>query len=416
LLRAAHYLTSSGDAAASLALLDTMPAPAAAALRQREAVLRMGALHQLGRLDEAHAAGQQALAWAAPDSRARAEVLATLSTLSHSRGRTREAVAQADAGLSIYTRLGDTIGRARTLFYRGAFSVELGDNTRAEADMRASATLAGQHGNTYLQRMVLYNLASIYSNQSRPGQALAVANEAWPTLAGTPREEIALMFRSMFIECHFQRGEWGAMWEHLEPAAGDVLARAQLLTMLGVANCALEPAAMLGRWDCVAPLVQALEDAKALDDVPVAAEVSLGCAYAALVRGEPDAAAGWLQRVQAAGEAEHPRVRCRALLLRAELAVLGGAGVQALAGIPTDDAAGMNPELRLRALTTRWRAGGLPREDALAALDDPGAHAGAALLLAHALGGEAYRTRRQRLAESLVALPDVQMRFLAAWR
>jgi hypothetical protein len=109
-------------------------------------------------------------------------------------------------------------------------------------------------------------------------------------------------------------------------------------------------------------------------------------------------------------------VRCRARLLRAELAVAGGAGVEALEGIPADDAAGMNPELRLRALATRWRAGGLPREHALAALRDPLAHAGVALRLAQALGGEVYTTHRQRLATSLAAWPEVQQSFLATWR
>jgi hypothetical protein len=120
--------------------------------------------------------------------------------------------------------------------------------------------------------------------------------------------------------------------------------------------------------------------------------------------------------VRPEGEAEHPRVHCRAELLRAELAVLNGAGAEALATLPADDAAGMSPELRLRALLTRWRTGGVPREQALAAVDDPSAHAGVALLLARELGGEVHARHRQRLATGLAAWPEVQGSFLATWR
>ena len=185
---------------------------------------------------------------------------------------------------------------------------------------------------------------------SRPAPALAVLREAWPTLAQAPLEDAAVMYRGLTLECQFQLGEWGPMWASLVPTAEGALAREDVQTMLSVANSVAEPAAMLGQWPCIAPLVQALEDGGALDDVPMAADMILACGSAAMVRGELATAAAWLARVQEAGEAEHPRVHCRAALLRADLGVLQGQGPQALQGLPPDDAPGMNPELRLRAL------------------------------------------------------------------
>jgi tetratricopeptide (TPR) repeat protein len=415
-LRAARFLLDSGQALASMALLETLAPPAPAALRLRWRIERMAALHHAGRVDEAQAEGLQALEAAPTDTRDRAEVLASLAAIEHSCGQFRAAVGHADAGLAIYTRLGDAMGRARALFYRGAFSVELGDTEAGAADMHAAAALAARHGNLYLQRLALYNLASVYSNQTRPDEALAVAREAWPALAAEPRDELALMFRALFIECHHLRGEWGAMWEHLGPAVEQVLACAQPLAMVGVANSALEPAAALGQWDRVLPLVQAL-DARVFDEVASAAEVMVGCTYAALIMGDLSAAAGWLARVPAADRQEQPRVACRTQLLQAELRLAAGAGDELLAALPADDAPGMNAELRLRALSLRCRAGAdeATRARALAALDDPGAHAGAALLLARSLGGSAYALRRQRLADSLAPWPEVQQSFLATW-
>lgn len=415
-LRAARYLLDCGRSQQSVALLHTMEPPHAASLRLRWHIARMSAFRMCGRIEEALAEGDQALQAAAGGSRLRGEVLNSLSAIEQMRGRFHESLAHADAAVAVFTRLGDAIGRASSLFYRGAFAVEAGQLAAGESDLRESAALAGRHGNVHLQRIALYNLASLHSNQSRPEDALAVAREAWPALASAPQNGVALMFRAMFIECHFQRGEWGAMWEHLAPGVRDAVAGAQPITMLGLANCVLEPAAMLGLSAHVQPLVQALEDHGVLSDVPTAAEIILGCVYAALIQGDVGAAAGWLQRVQQAGVSEHPRVHCRAELLRAELALAHGGGPRALATLPADDSPGMNPELRLRALVLRCRAGLVPLEQARAALADPSAHAGVALLLAQALGGEAYQRHRVQRAESLGPWPELQARFLATWR
>lgn len=414
-LAAVDYLSKCGQLPQALAGLDALPMPPVGPARLRWWRLRADVLHQLGRIDEAAVHGEHALQNAPPRSRERAEVLMSLATLAHSDGRMADAVAHADASIALFDWLGDPAGRARAQFYRGITRIDQGDIPAAEADLRATAAAAVQRGNVYLQRLALYNLAAAHSNHSRPAEALAVAHEAWPTLAETPLEEMALVFRSMFIECHFQLGEWGPMWDHLAPAVAGVMDRSAMLRM-SIANCAPEPAALLGRWDLVEPLVQLLDDTGVFDEVPVAAEIALGCAHAARVRGDLAGAAAWLARVHPQGEAEHPRVRCRAALLRVEQALDAGAGPEALHALPADDAPGMSPELRMRALLPRWRAGAVPQEVLLAALEDPSAHVGVALLLARALGGEVEARHRERAAASLAGWPELQRSFVATWR
>jgi DNA-binding SARP family transcriptional activator len=415
LLRSAGYLVQAGRAQEGLAQLQGMAQPKAAALRLRWWSQRMGALQQCGRLDESLADGLKALHAAKPGSAEQADVMARLATTQHSRGHIRDAVAYAEASHSVYSRLGDAQGQARALFYRGVFRLELDEVAAAQADLRACARLAALQGNVFLQRLALYNLACSYSNLSQPAQALEVAGQAWPTLAATPREAIALAFRSMFIECHFQLGQWGPMWEHLVPAVSEVLVRPQMLTVLGVANCAIEPAAVLGQWAQVQPLVQAL-DGPMFENVPAVAEMLLGCVQAALVRGDLAAAAAWLQRVGPPAEQEQARVRCRAEILQVALALALGDASASPASLPADDAPGMSAELRLRALVLRWRLGVLPRDQAIAAAQAPDAHAGVALGLAQTLGGPVYAAQRQRLAEGLAAWPALRESFLATWR
>jgi len=236
---------------------------------------------------------------------------------------------------------------------------------------------------------------------------------------GAGGEEIKVMFRSLFIESHYVRGEWGLVWEHASHALGEVLAIAQPLSMIGVANAALEPLAVLGQWPQALPLVQALAGGL-LDELAGGHEIWLACAQAALLQGDANAAAHWLARLRPLAELEQPRVRCRVLLLRVEQSLAVGQGADALSVLPTDDALGMNDELRLRALALRCAAAARADQPALQArarlaLADPRAHAGAALQLERALGGVGLQTRVGQLAEGLNAWPQVQASFRATW-
>ena len=420
LFRLARYLTFSNRSQAALTLLDTLKPPPDDPQRLRWLLVRIGALHQIGRIDEARADGAQALQLTSATGRDRAQLLASLATIEHAGGRPHVAVARANASVALYLQLDDGLGHARALVYRGCFQSEIGDHAAAETDLRDAATLAARVGNVPLQRVALYNLASNFAVQTRPDETLAAAREGWPLAAGPRVDEFTVMYRSLFIEAHHARGEWGLVWEHATQALDEVLVIGQPLSMIGVANAALEPLAMLGQWPRALALVQALSGGL-MDELAGGDEVWLACAQAALLQGDPLAAVAWLARLRPLADVEQPRVACRMALLRAEQHLASGDVPRALAAVPGDGAPGMNDELRLRALALHCMAGPSPTvlERVRLALTNPQAHAGAALLLeralAHEIGNAALAARVDRLAQGLAAWPEVQASFRAAW-
>jgi DNA-binding SARP family transcriptional activator len=420
LFRMARYLTFSNRAQASLTLLDTLKPPPDDPQRLPWLLVRLGALHQLGRIDEARADGAQALGLTSATGRDRAQLLATLATIEHAGGRPHVGVARANASVALYLQLDDGLGHARALVYRGCFQSEIGEHAAAETDLRDAATLAARFGNVPLQRVALYNLASNFAVQTRPDDALAAAREGWPLAAGPRVDEFTVMYRSLFIESHHARGEWGLVWEHATQALDEVLAIGQPLSMIGVANAALEPLALLGQWPRALALVQALSGGL-VDELAGGDEVWLACAQAALLQGDTTASAAWLARLRPLADVEQPRVACRVALLWAEQHLALGDVPGALAAAPGDDAPGMNAELRLRALALRCLAApsAAVLEKARLALTHPQAHAGAALLLERALASEignaSLAARVNRLAQGLADWPEVQQSFLDTW-
>ncbi len=429
----AYYLSKCGRPQHALEVLDALEnaSPSMApADRQRWLNIRVGVLHELGRIDEALADGAQALALALPASRQRAEALVSLSTAEWSAGRLQAAVEHAGELIVLCLQLGDDLRRARGLLHRGCLLADLGDNRAAEEDLRSAATLAARFGNVFMQRLALYNLGSNYSAQTRADDVLAVAFEGWKLSAGQPADQLSIMFRAMFVESHFARGEWGLLWAHAVPAVDEALAFGQPMSMSGVAGAVLEPLAVLGQWPRALALVQALEGGILAQAPHAGYDVWLACAQAALLQGDAPAAAAWLARLGPESGIEQPRVQRRMALLMAELQLVNfnhparspDSSAAALALLPADDAPAMNDELRLRALALRCRIGADPALQARArlALADPQAHAAAALMLERALGdaasGAGPAARVQRLAAGLAEWPEVQASFIATCR
>lgn len=413
-LRSARYLVGSGQASAALALLDAMPRPSAGTLLRRWWLGRIGALQQCGRLDEAMAQGLQALQLPPGSPRERADLLMLLALIEMYRGQLAQSTVHATAALAQFARLGDDIGRARALYQRGCSVFTGGDPEAGAADLREAATLAARMGHVHLQRQALYNLATVHASLMRSEQSLAIAREGWATLAATPHDEMAVIFRALFIEAHHVRGEWGPMWAHLGPAVDGVLALGQPLAMIGVATAALEPAAALGQWPRVRPLVEALERT-VLGRVTYAEHVMLACAQAALIRGEAEEAGAWLQRMRPPEQQEESAARCRQRLLAARQR--WQAAGEPPQDLPADDEPGMNAELRLIALALRCASAPTPdlKRRARQAVADPAAHAGATLWLAQVLGPADLAAQIESRIASLAGWPEVQQSFRATW-
>lgn len=312
-----------------------------------------------------------------------------LSFVERTAGRLGAAVERINGFIALCTQLGDDLGLARGRYYRGCFHCELGQHGAAEADLREAATLAARYGNLVVQRLALYNLACNFTAQTRPDEALAVTREGWALAEGQPLDEVQVMFRTMFVETHFVRGEWGPAWSHALASVDEGLRLGHPMVMAGVAAAALEPLAALGQWPRALALVRAL-DGETLAQAPeVGHDVWLACAQAALWQGDTAAAADWLARLGPPAAIEHQRVCRRLAVLSAELHLTRGETAAAAASLPADDAPAMNDELRLRALALRCRISTEPslRERARQALADPRTHAGAALALALTCGG-----------------------------
>ncbi|HSW03829.1 ATP-binding protein [Aquabacterium sp.] len=412
----ARYLVRGESAQAALTVLDTLPPPTDDATRLRRLILRMDALQQRGRIDEARALGDEALVIALPAQPERADLLGSLAMLEFSAGRFDAAVERADRFVTASRQRGDGLLIARGLQLRGAFQAERGDVGAAEVDLREAATLAGRFGNRPTQLFALYNLAVTFLQQTRANDALAVAHEGWALCAEQPASEARTMFRALFIDAYFTLGDWGRAWAHVEPAIAEVIAIGQPMSIAGIAMAVLEPMAVLGQWPRAAALLAAL-DHDALAQSPQAGHpVWLACAVAALLRGDVGEAGTWLQRLGPPAAIENPRVRHRLLLVDAQRRWHDGDSAGALTQLPPDDATGMNDELRLRVLALRCRAGADAAQQARAALDDPRTHATAGLELAQALGGDVLAARLQRLADSLADWPEAQTSLRATWR
>ena len=413
----ARYLVRGEGAQAALALLDTLPPPTDDSQRLRGLSLRMDALQRHGRIDEARALGDEALALIHPAHPERAELLGSLAMLEFSAARFDAAVERADQFVTASRQRGDGMLLARSLQLRGAFEAERGNVDIAEADLREAATLAGRFGNRPTQLFSLYNLAVTFLQQTRPEDALPVAFEGWALCSGQPASEVRTMFRALFIDAYFMVGDWGRAWAHIEPAIAEVIAIGQPMSIAGIAMAVLEPMAVLGQWPRAAPLLAALNH-DALAQSPQAGQpVWLACAVGALLRGDAKEAREWLERLGPPDAIENPRVRRRLALVDAQRRCCEGDSAGALALLAADDAQGMNDELRLRMLAVRCRAGADASQLALAraVLDDPRTNATAALELAQALGGEVLATWLARLGASLADWPEVRASLRATW-
>jgi DNA-binding SARP family transcriptional activator/tetratricopeptide (TPR) repeat protein len=413
----ARYLVRGKSAQAALVLLDTLPPPVDDSQRLRRLSLRMDALQQHGRIDEARALGEEALALIHPAHPERAELLASLAMLEFSAARFDAAVERANLFVTASRQRGDGMLIARSLQLRGAFEAERGNVDIAKADLREAAALAGRFGNRPTQLFALYNLAVTFLQQTRPADALPVALEGWALCAEQKGSEARTMFRALFIDGYFMVGDWGRAWAHIGPAIDEVIAIGQPMSIAGIAMAVLEPMAVLGQWPRAAALLAAL-DHDALAQSPQAGQpVWLACAVGALRRGDVGEARSWLERLGPPDAIENPRVRQRLALVDAQRCCCEGDLAGALARLPADDAPGMNDELKLRMLAVRCRASADTAllAQARAALADPRTNATAALELAQALGGDVLAAWLERLGASLADWPEVRASLRTTW-
>ena len=416
-----------GQPARALQLLDALPALPTRRLQALALQARSDAVREAsGRVDDATQLARQALALDSLYAEERALLLDSLILAEGFSGRLRQALELVDQSLALSRASGNRYAVVREMSRRGAMLMQLGDPS-AEAVLREAADLAGRTGIIGTQRNVLFNLCVLYSAQSRPDAVLAAARECWDIQPPMASEPLRTMVQLAFVEAHVALGRLGDAHDWALRAINDATAIGKILVAASVVLTTAELLAVLGAGERLQPLMTMLEQPLADQWVSFTSEAWLVLTECALLLGQTAQARRHGERAAAGVHTENERVSTRAAIVEAALLHAGGDPRAALQRLPTDDAPGLNDELRWRALAVRLRAqaasGGCTPQalaDADAALARDGVHALAALLLHQALvqvaptaaRRKAWRERVQGLAHTLDALPAERQAFL----
>lgn len=398
--------------------------------RTRRTKIRAEAERSLGHLDEARRLQREALAQDGLGATERIDLIDSLMLTEFYSGRLRAALGCADEALALSRAGDDPLAVVRALGRRSSIQSELGEHDAAEAGIAEAAAMAGRLGLVSQQRSMLFNLCVLYSAQSRPADVLRTADEAWSMSPPIGPEPLRTQLRLAYVEAHSALGDLGQAWRWTLGAIDDALAMGQLVGRIATINTAAEVLAVLGETARLEPLVATLDDATMAQVRSAATEMWLLQAECALMDGDLDRARANRDRARWVDETEGQRIQARVATVDAALRLAGGDPPGALDLLPSDDEAGMNDELRWRALVVRLgaehRLGGCRPATVRAtetALSRDGVHALAALQLHRALlradpGPErqgAWQARVHRLAATLADDGAMRAAFVGRW-
>jgi tetratricopeptide (TPR) repeat protein len=436
LIAVAGHCARCRRASDALAIVEGLP-PTLNDTQQASALAaRAVALRELGRIDDAAAATQAALAMPGLQGTERAGLLDAQVLVEHRSGRIRAAFELNQSLILLCAQLGDAFGEMRGRYRRGSFLIELGELAAAEPELRAAADQCARQGITHLQRAVLYGLASLHSMRREQRQALACVQQGWALQPAMPTGDLRVRYHLAFMTLHTNLGELGEAWPHVLNAIDDALRGAEPYTVASVAISTLGHLALFGEQAHAAPLLARLDEPLLRQMPQVANEIWLARAQFELHSGQIEAANRALAQAPASSQIINPYLRLSFVQVQAEIALAAGMPAQALALLPADDAPGMDGGLRLQSLAVRVRAqtlGGALDAGTVAAaqalLHDRATTAVASLKLRRALAAAraagaagapadaqlACTTHLNQLAASLHAYPVQQAAFMRLW-
>lgn len=444
--QAAHYLANWGAAAAGLAALDRLPR-SLPLQEQREVVsARATVLLFLGRNHEAGALVRGNLDEPDLDDRQRAQALYQLGAQELLAGRQAAACEHLETAIALQRDLADgsPFDLLRMTFSHGTVLYQLGRFEEAAALQEETAAGALRTGHRRMEARARFNLSTVRIAQLRPDAALEVAQQ----VRDLPMEkdvEFSAMLRCRFVEAHAMSGRLGAAWSEAREAVPEVLAAARPYTMMSVATFLAELLELLGDRRTLPLLLETLDRLDDADGTLLAGLAQIGVemwvarAQAAMLAGDHAAADKALNRIAADQAIEDLRVRHRARIARAELALLSGRAEDAAALLPAPAEITPADGLRVRAWAVHVRTAAATHTlgpDLLGAarealrIDAPQALPAVPALHLHRALADAARSFPSdraaapradasafvhRLASDLTAWPDVQAAFLRRW-
>lgn len=330
---AATHLAQAGSAAEALAELDTLPRDLPPAEQRQVLSARANALLFLGRSKAARTLVHRTLDEPDLGDRQRAEVLYQLGANELVSGQQAAAADHLEAAIALQRRLpdGSALDLLRMTFTHGTVLYQLGRFEEAAAMQEETAAGAARVGHRRLEARAWFNLAPLRIAQRRPVESLDVARRVRALLQGEPDLEFSAMLRCRFVEAHAMNGEFGAAWSEAREAVPEILAAPRRpYTLLSVAMNLSELLELLGDRTTLQPLVDVIDRLDAEDPqlyaglAQVSLEMWVARAQAAMLAGDPAAAAQALGRVDEDVPIEDLRVRHRTQVARAELALHRG--------------------------------------------------------------------------------------------
>lgn len=241
--------------AAAEALLRELPADDPRAVEAR--LVQAEALHHLGRLEEADAALQAAMADTGPDDVARrAAILGERVGIQFQRGALADGLTLATEAQAAFERCGDPVGAARMLTRVGTFAQALERRAEAEAALTDARERLHRLHHVDGERGAILNLAKLYSDEGDAERALGVLEAGWRLAEGFESPVAECAFLTGFYYCHYLRGDLGTAFadaERVVAAAGALNALYwRIGPCIGVSDLYLH----LGELDTAAALLE----------------------------------------------------------------------------------------------------------------------------------------------------------------
>jgi len=183
------------------------------ALRARALRVRSHALQNLGRVEEAAATGQAALALLrqhAPEAPLeRAALIDTLLVIEYQRGKVQSALALAHEAAALWTAHGDKRSIAKGHYRVGVMSILNDDVERGEAELTTARRLASEMHLVEQERDAIVNLIKIHADRGDAGRMLALAEEGLRLSPRFARPRIRQILLQARCHAHGLRGDLG---------------------------------------------------------------------------------------------------------------------------------------------------------------------------------------------------------------
>jgi DNA-binding SARP family transcriptional activator len=420
----AELLCGSNRAAAALPRIDALPAGTlATGPRHRALRARSVALNSLGRLDEAQAAADAALA-SADDPVERAGLLDSLARIAYQRGRPLDALAIVREMAAIWAVRGDRRAQQKVHYRLGLLLMVSGQVDDGERELETARAMASEMHLVEAEREAICNLMKIYADRGDGARMLAVAEEGWalsPTFAQPRLRQILLQGR---LHANTQIGNLGEALRLAEQVLAEAEASQEPVARQYAVLALLDLTAYLGDIARGRAMLESLKRLPTQQLAYLGVKLAFNGAFLEYMAGDIAAAQAALAAAGDPAAMQQPQDRATWTLRQAELLLAEDDAEGALALL--EPWRGEMPNVELVALvwtyllTAQSRLCRVDPEDwrrAKAALDTGTLPALAALDLQRALARSApdaataaalesaVQAAQQRLAESLAAWP-----------